>query len=813
MCNTKKKVSIMLLVFLSALCLALGFQTFFAKKAYADTDVFYVLDGASIRINDVETSGLKFTANIDSNYYNALKEKYDVYEESSLTQSVDAGMTIVPTEYIVEASGWSVYAVKTWADQNELGVQLEDFNNHFKEEGSTLSYMLSLITIQDDNYTREFSPVAYIKIPAGNVDGATSVNGDEKTISVEVNDQTKTKNAVCYDGYYYITANYDSEQNSRSVYKVAHNAWGMGENDGIIKSYVDSVVELSSENGVHISNNITGENEYVSPHTVEKDENGDFNLNFGNNKVKAVLYNGVRQRSLPITVGDKTIYRKIVGGNNVGIDGNTVTFNTTNLEATTAEHIRSYNQEYVAFQGKYDVGTYLSVTFTGNNMPYVMFFANNINGKLANKYDLNTNTFASDDKGVLFTNGMVYKTNSGTYSTGNVGVYGPYRIDTAITNRSIYKDTNASYNNWWDPIQMSYLADNSKTNKDTTYTLIIGTEWDANGVLNVVEKVYVGTVDWCSKISGANEKPTYNLICENVDKTGIQRITNEDISAGSIILYSPFTGTGAGTDTELVGSGTATFSYTAPRQGFVEPQAIEMKGTKVNSNGEVTIKGQHFFLSSKTATMNKWGCGDNYYTALMGDYGVGTYIDTYFTGKTMPQVLMFGELTKAGDTQYGMFHTWGNGNNGDNGVDYERKGLVIINAGENDWGNKNFTDKLLVYGMNRINDNSNNLNNGTNAIAKFDAGEGLTISELADNVNYKYTVGTYLEDGKVCLQMILTNLDTNTLIANKKIPLNLTEAQVGTGYIAIHSPFTDVLQDKNVTYKLSAPYALSGAID
>ncbi len=813
--KTKKLLSVSILSFVCAIFVALA-VVFSApvKSAFASSDVFYLDNGAYIRVDSEETSGLRFRANIDKAYYDALKTDYP---------SVDAGMIIVPSDYVELAGNATLNALNAYAttnstDDNQITIGMQDCNNEFKnildadEQVTTYGYSLTLSKVLDKNYAREMTGIGYIKLPQSEVE-AKSLSGD----SVQITANEVEKTAILYDGNYYI---YTATNITRSVYETAYNAYTAetnGNRGAIVKAYIDGVVDITYADGeATIANNKEGDKGYTSPYTVEKDANGDFKVSKSTNaSAKSILLNDSVE-DYPVVCGGKNLY--VMQSETQAVLGadNSVTMPTNYIENYNIDNIKTYNQSYVAFEGKYDVGTYLSVTFTGNNMPYVMFFANNINGKIANKYDSTSQTWENDDKGVLFTNGFLSKQNSSWTEKPNMAVgmsvFGPNKLDISLTNAAAPKtvQTNAN-NNWWDPIQMDKLF---AATTDVTYTLVIGTEM-VDGVLNVVEHLYVQQFGGAAVASGSNVKPKYNWVCSNstaVEGRGTS-ITADDIEAGNIILIAPMTGDGENLTVAGCTQGTCNFTYTAPQKGVFTPKmaTVQIKGTVPDAQGNIHLDSDSWQAAGYS--WNQWGSAARH-TTIMGDYGVGTYMDFEFTGKTLPQVMLFGKVETGDEANIANFSRYGNGTSSDTSTLYNRQGVIIINTASDNGGGTGISNGLQVYGPNRIGGRNLTFENGgadprfssdQAAIAK---GTDLDINHynLEDGVKYKYTLGTCLaQDGTtVLLDYKLVKIADGTVVAEEKLTLTGVDKAI-TGYITIKTPFV-YNNGEYKDIKISMPY-------
>lgn len=140
-------------------------------------------NGASVRMD--EPTGLRFTGSLVKHYVDGLKTK---------TNTVTMGMLITPTDYL---KGNSLEFTKEALDDCEAieGVKYLDIDaQKIVEEGPRYIVNCAIVEIDEDNYTREFSAILYVKV----------TEGDDVT---------------------YIYSEYDEENNSRSVAGVAWDAY------------------------------------------------------------------------------------------------------------------------------------------------------------------------------------------------------------------------------------------------------------------------------------------------------------------------------------------------------------------------------------------------------------------------------------------------------------------------------------------------------------------------------------------------------------------------------------------------------------
>ena len=247
-----------------------------------------------------------------------------------------------------------------------------------------------------------------------------------------------------------------------------------------------------------------------------------------------------------------------------------------------AGYLANISASYIAWEGNYGVGNYVTFEFTGNNMPQVCFFADKINGSLVSYSTTGTQATMQVDqtklnKGLLLFNGAmsVDKDCVTNYESGNIGkfqIWGPYRIapqngladddfvktkmvDEGFNLNAIYSYTSTGSNplnafcqggSYKDAAgQKTTISGLATTYKDTTFIYEVGT-------YNNAGKIYVKAV--------LKDKSTGTEIAKIDEDTGLSYADNY---SGSIIAYSTIKGENR---YEVLSDVDTTFKYTAPVQ-------------------------------------------------------------------------------------------------------------------------------------------------------------------------------------------------------------------------------------------------------
>lgn len=453
-----------------------------------------------------------------------------------------------------------------------------------------------------------------------------------------------------------------------------------------------------------------------------------------------------------------------------------------------------FNNSYVALLGEHGVGTYLDFTFTGNNMPEVMFFADKVNGNMSGYSDyLHQDPYIGVDngeKGVLISNGMlggnldndinevftVWGPNKIHMGEG-VALRGAFVTYTKYALASI-KETDASYG----ALVQSNLAKEENANVKFKYT--IGT-YEVSGKLGIHAILY--------RLDGAEQV----RLAEYVTGT---TLSLDQVQAGNIIIY----GTVKGNEDPTV------FKMSEP---YLSQPPYIASGAAVASDGTITTNGG--------ATGNRMydlaNVNNNYY-ALKGEYGVGTYVDAYFTGNNMPEIMFFSDIISGNMTAYNDYTYVSGSGVWTNYTLSGAKGMLFSNGFAGGANNNGVPDKYAIWGMNRVYcSNDAHLANGlrdamTGGTIKIydkttaEAGvlSQLSLEEKLSETPLKYTVGTYADGDKMAIEVILANAETGEELAHINFTTEILVADVKAGSII----FYDTLKGagNNTVFKVSEPY-------
>ena len=792
----KQKTKNCLIATLSTLAISLGafgwvntttIQNVASAEAASST-VISLVEGAACRIrtadDEEQGSGIRFKAVLDRTQWTAL----------AASNEMVAGIMILPTDYINVADGYTHEAL------DAAGKKYLDFTFTEEEVGEKSLLAASMVDILDQNYTRDFSGVAYLKSTTA-FEGATE-----------------------YNGAYYSYAEYTEEDNSRSIYEIAfaayndrsaskvttdyENAVVFNENtsyspytDGqrnVLKGYLDGVVDLKKNAyaDIVVANNTQY---YTSPYTIKKESNADFVVNYALSvEAKGMLFNGERIKELAFTDGkaNVSLTDRVVLSENAAINADgSVTLGGRTTPGGYAYHIAQMDNSYIALEGTYGLGTYIDISFKGNNMPEVMFFADQINGNMT----------SMGGKGVLFSNGIANASMNQDFLR-KYYIFGPNRI--SLTGGITDSDKQAIATNWYET-SGSRVIDNANklligynssgvasdypfltqkglaSTPDTEYKYTVGM-YESNGKVYAHIKLYDAT----------NHKMLYNF-----DQATTLSASN--LTAGSIILY----GTVAGE------ANSTTFTYSAPYS--VNEVSAPNNGATANTDGSVTLAGK----VSPGSYVYHVAQLENSYVAVEGEYGLNTYIDIMFKGNNMPQVMFFADQINGNMTSMG------------------GKGVLFSNGLT--WANGSVLRKYAIYGPNRIylhggitdsdkvvqntntyeGSDSRVISNTNKILLGYDASGNvsdypyLTQKGLATtpDIMYKYTLGMYEKNSVVYAHIELHDITNGVTVYNFDQATTLSASNLTAGNIILYGSVAGTAT--TTTFSYSEPYTQGDEIE
>ena len=217
-----------------------------ATNLYAVWMGFELEDGASVRLV-ANSSGIRFTANLSSADYNKLG-----------AYVLGTGTLVVPTEYLAQAA----FVHSSFA----TGYYMDVATTLWREQGegeAVWSYSSALVNIGANQYARSLSARGYLKI-----------------------------NFTSGEGYVYTI--YNEEENARSIYEVATEAYNDTEKDyktnTQILEYVNSVADITISDEMELTKTDTAVGDYTLTSVLEEQT---FTVTLTRD-VTSVMVNGTR---------------------------------------------------------------------------------------------------------------------------------------------------------------------------------------------------------------------------------------------------------------------------------------------------------------------------------------------------------------------------------------------------------------------------------------------------------------------------------------------------------------------------------------
>ena len=466
---------------------------------------------------------------------------------------------------------------------------------------------------------------------------------------------------------------------------------------------------------------------------------------------------------------------------------------------------RANSMGYVAFEDTYTLdekGTYIDIYFQGNNMPSVEFFATDVNAYFMDAY-------ADDGKGFIVNNGFASSTSNRENSTSRFGGYAAY---------SGYFDYGVSaYNDRWIGAEGYHLGARPATKEgsaklwdynnskeitqayslfsmyslahaqaaDQNYRYTVGMYKDADGYVWIDAALY--KVDQNGKETAFTSWTGKALIEGQTTSVKQDKLNDGEVISGKIVLHAA--AKGLKKDESKVEQ--TVFTCSAPYKGRFESQ-----NATFNADGTVSLKNGTNGGGASQIT-NSVG-----YIALAGEYGLGTYVDFYFTGSNLPQVSLFNEyVTNNLSATY-------------NGVAETNSGILLINdmrySATGIVGNAYYRFTVLPR-----------LNKGLANATKYhtDGSTSTAASKMSASVletmpeqRFKYTVGFYLGEGdKIYVSIDVDKLDANGnktedyFTLNQDLSAKLSKADIKGNRIIVYGAVSGNV-NATTTFSYSKPY-------
>ena len=765
------------------------------------SDTLTMTKGASLYLEEV--SGLKFQYTI-ANYDASANKNY--------------GMLIVPYDYL-ETAGISLtdevnddYIAKlTAANFENAPIVVENLT---PSAAGVVEY--SIGSILEDNYAREFFGLGFEKTGENTYEYATP-NENVRSVFEVANLALNKLNFGTWD-----------ESDEEAMKEKALLA--SKETDVLNTFITKGFAFVYGENATLSLSAVTYEGGEVTPTiTTTKEKTIDLKVHWScetgdltrgaNQTVEAKLGKLYTENVSVDVLKDETeleIY------NNSGkaeffdesITANTNAFSTVSLSGGNFRTGSAYTKDsgYIAFKnpnaedGKYTLdnnGTYVDFYFTGNNMPNVEFFGNSISGNMWKD---------NENKGYVVNNGH-----------GPAGLYTNYATAKDLINTTDYTNLSSSYKhngivNY--PAYFRYgvsdynkLSANGTSVTDQRYTLNMayyGSDgWVSDygvaySTLSMWSLMQDETKNWHYTVGMYQDAENnvyldaklYEILANGTElafaQYNAQVETVTETVSGYIVVHGAIKGQEDGSSafrrTEL--------SYGLPYAGNATTRGVS-SGATFNADGSVTLQtnsansASYDFLKGRTMG----------YVALDGSYGLGTYIDIYFTGSNMPMVSFFNKYVTDTVTDYV------DGTN-------TNSGILMFNAfykQSGDVGSAYYGYRYTVCGPNRVSttsmDSSRLHYDGGFKASEASKISAPTLATMAEQ-QFKYTVGFYLNaESKVCISVDVDKVDANgnkveDYFAFEKA-LEVTQEDIKGDKIILYGGFNG---SYSPTFRYSAPY-------
>ena len=360
-------------ILVSVLSILLCFGTVFTfnpSKAYADTFGLLTMDTGAY-LKTVDNGGLRLRAVFDEDVKTALEEDGTKLFFKVMTEET---FTVANGDY----SG-----VETQVEVDKSKIYTDGKGNYFA------NCLLDYSTVEDDAFDDNFCAVAYIT-DGESVQYATFEN---------------------------------ASQVSKNLYEVVNTAMLDDGTDDMIENLASIYDFIGTAEYPFVANTTAQYNKLVD--RINANEITPTNV-----KIEKGV--DTTQKAIDADKQAGIVVNKLSSGYSESQDGTVTLKGVSYNEAYSYKSVaQKINNSYMGFEGNYGVGTYMDFYFTGNNMPTVMFFADNFNGNMTN-YSSTDGTTVLGQKGVIVTPGFgTGNSTVGNVKNGNVQrftIYGPNRL-------------------------------------------------------------------------------------------------------------------------------------------------------------------------------------------------------------------------------------------------------------------------------------------------------------------------------------------------------------------------------------------------
>ena len=453
---------------------------------------------------------------------------------------------------------------------------------------------------------------------------------------------------------------------------------------------------------------------------------------------------------------------------------------------------------YVAFNGEYGVNDFLVFDFTGNNLPNMLFFADEMNDTL-----WNNECGANNQKGFVLSGGWT-KNNGQPYEAwqtetsinARFKIYGPNKI--LKVDDGVNGQIRSMFSLRPNPFSMYTLA--QEQNANVKYRAIIG-------FIEATETQFTVAAYLMNRETGDTIYSATKTI-SNTDIYGYgdgSILFTEDLFKGKIGLYGAF---GKELVLDKIYPIEQDTTLQALKVKYLESPYQWMKEGKVTSSGVVSSNEAQQVVLKASSYVQDEGVPADYgreidmsYIAFNGDYGLNDFLVLEFTGNNMPYISFFNK-----EVNNSVFNAYDNtkvdGEEVFNETAKEEKGLVLSN-GQMDMNGNPFApwnktgsvnDRLTLAGPYKANKfGASDLGWFRNNLAGAGTPMGVFTLSKAENANTKYRmfVGFTQGDTTGCtMVMYVTNRDTGAVVCHyeQQFKEEFSENYF-TGSIALHGQF------------------------
>lgn len=657
-----KLLKIKLTFITATLCFLFAFVGVMYGTIFANaetTSYFEMEQGAYIRIDtENNENGIRFRAKFSDD----VKDKIE--------SATEYGFLVFPQQYLVDSE------VTDYATELKQYVKIVSDKSSYVENGS--NYLnCALVDIREYNRSLEFTAVCYY-IDNGTYNYADLDHNFSRSLTsllskAYINENAKVADkaanrkllAQVYD--WFPSINYPVQIDSASALSSIAEEVAAGETFNMVEFKLTENVYLGSE-FTPIASTFNG--------TIDVD-NKEVTFLYGKeicaDNTKVV--NNTNIKSIPETTDSAT--EQWMTENNVtqygvktiGAD-NTFTMYASSMTISGKCPV-DHGNPYIAFNGNYGAGTFVSLDFVGKAMPYVSFFNKNV-----------TNSMMDGEDGILLVNGVGGYNTAGVYTTS---------IDKAYT---VMAPKKAESGNYWSGERTTLTSQDplgdSDSKKFGAANLVDGTNY----------RLVVG-ITYCQAGTGANAKFTVNAKLINVDTNTcvstlvtpctlngkITTTIGDDYFSGSIVIYGSTFGETVVKNISVDENGSfglyglQNLEVNEVTQTWIDKNSIKYYNAEtIASDGTFTLAQNKYILNDGTKNINMYN--DAPYLALDQDINfAGTAISFDFSGKNMPFI---------GLAQSNLTSSWTN----------EISGLLIAN-GFYDYNNigasGRYTNRLQLF--------------------------------------------------------------------------------------------------------------------